>query len=79
MYTRELHKVAPLWVEARRRIVCAADRTQQMASHPFFIAANAEQSIKIYLEKKRIILEDHVSRTIELTNQTNVLISLVGP
>ena len=77
-YTRELHKVAPLWVESRRRIITAKDTAQQMSIHPFFIAAHAQNSIKSYLAKTTGALEDHVSRTHELTNQTNILISLVS-
>jgi hypothetical protein len=78
IYTRELHKVAPLWVEARRRIGTAKDAAQQMSVHPFFIAAQAQHSIKSYLQKTMGALEDQVSRTHELTDETNILISLVG-
>jgi hypothetical protein len=65
-------------VEARRRIIIAKDTAQQMSIHPFFIAANAQESIKSYLQKTIGALEDQVARTEELTTQTNILISLVS-
>jgi hypothetical protein len=49
-----------------------------MSIHPLFIAAHAQNSIKSYLAKTTSALDDHVSRTHELTNQTNILISLVS-
>lgn len=76
-YTRELHKIAPLWVEVRRRIICAKDVSQQMINHPFFAAIGARHSIESYLIKTIQALEDHVIRSNELTEETNVLISLV--
>ena len=66
------------YIEARRRIICAKDTAQQMSIHPFFIAAKAQNSINSYLQKTVLVLEDHVSRTHELTNETNILISLVS-
>ncbi|KAL2064888.1 hypothetical protein VTL71DRAFT_4028 [Oculimacula yallundae] len=50
-YTRELHKVAPLWVETRRRIIVAKDTAKQMSIHPFCVAADAQHSIRAIYKK----------------------------
>jgi hypothetical protein len=77
-YTRELHGIAPLWVEVRRRILAARDAAKQMTGHPFFAALDAQTSITSYLEKVIATLEDHLERTKELAEETNVIISLVS-
>lgn len=48
-----------------------------MIAQPFSATAKAQASIEAYLRKMKLVLADHTVRTIELTSQTNVLISLL--
>ncbi|OAG01310.1 uncharacterized protein CC84DRAFT_1228289 [Paraphaeosphaeria sporulosa] len=80
MYTRELHQLSPLWVQVRRRLVCVKDLAGQMLVHPFFADINGHNgrvAIEGYLTKQVNMVEDHITRTKELEEQTGVLISLI--
>ena len=76
-YTRELHKLVPLFSESRRRILAAKDVTQQMLDHAFFTSVNAHHSMTAYLQKRMAALDEYKTRSLELSEQTNNLISLV--
>ena len=76
-YTRELHRLVPLLGESRRRILAAKDAIQQMLIHPFFTTVEAQQSMSAYFQKTMASLDDYVTRSLELSEQTNNLISLV--
>lgn len=76
-YTRELHRLVPLLSESRRRIVAAKDAIAQMLNHGFFTSVNAHQSMMSYLQKTAAALDDYNTRSLELSEQTNNLISLV--
>ncbi|KAM0802622.1 hypothetical protein BDR22DRAFT_971259 [Usnea florida] len=76
-YTRELHKLVPLFSESRRRIFAAKDVTQQMLDHPFFTSVNAHHSMTAYLQKTMAALDEYKTRSLELSEQTNNLISLI--
>lgn len=77
IYTRELHRLVPLFGESRRRILAVKDTIQQMLGHPFFTSVNAHQSMTAYLHKTTAALDDYKTRSLELSEQTNNLISLV--
>lgn len=79
-YTRELHQLSPLWIQVRRRLVCIKDLAGQMLAHPFFADINGHSgrvAMEGYLTKQVNIVEDHITRTKELEEQTSVLISLI--
>lgn len=76
-YTRELHKLVPLFAESRRRILGAKGAIQQMLDHPFFTVVGAHRSMATYLQKTMAALDNHSTRWLELSEQTNNLISLV--
>ena len=76
-YTRELHKLVPLFGESRRRILGAKDTIRQMLDHPFFTSVNAHKSMAAYLHKTMASLDDYITRSLEISEQTNNLISLV--
>ncbi|KAL8796588.1 MAG: hypothetical protein Q9182_007333 [Xanthomendoza sp. 2 TL-2023] len=76
-YTRELHRLVPLFGESRRRISGAKDAIQQMQDHPFFTTVRAHKSMAAYLQKTTAALDDYNTRSLELSEQTNNLISLI--
>ncbi|KAF2464708.1 uncharacterized protein BDR25DRAFT_380497 [Lindgomyces ingoldianus] len=77
-YTRELHRLSPLWVQVRRRLVAAMDLTYYMIGHPLF---NPDLSVngpcELFLRKQIKILEDYTSRCNQLSDETKTLISLI--
>ncbi|KAL8806857.1 MAG: hypothetical protein Q9200_004894 [Gallowayella weberi] len=76
-YTRELHRLVPLFGESRRRISGAKDAIQQMQDHPFFTTVCAHKSMAAYLQKTTAALDEYNTRSLELSEQTNNLISLI--
>ena len=76
-YTRELHRLVPLFSESRRRIVAAKDVIAQMLNHGFFTSINAHQSMMSYLQKTAAALDDYNTRSLELSELINNLISIV--
>ena len=77
IYTRELHRLVPLFGESRRRISAAKDVIQQMLDHPFFTSVGAHESMTAYLQKTTATLDECNTRSLEVSEQTNNLISLV--
>lgn len=77
IYTRELHRLVPLFTESRRRIQAVRDAIQQMLDHPFFTSVNAHNSMTAYLQKTTAALDDYKTRSLEVSEQTNNLISLI--
>ncbi len=77
LYTRELHKLVPLFSESRRRIFAAKNVIQQMLDHPFFKSVDAHSSMTAYLQKTTAELDGYNTRLLEVAEQINNLISLV--
>ncbi|KAL9074959.1 MAG: hypothetical protein Q9161_001889 [Pseudevernia consocians] len=77
IYTRELHRLVPLFGESRRRISAAKDVIQQMLDHPFFTSVGAHESMTAYLQKTTATLDECNTRSLEVSEQTNNLISLI--
>lgn len=58
-------------------MIGAKDAIQQMLDHPFFTTVGAHKSMASYLQKTMAALNDYNTRSLELSEQTNNLISLV--
>ncbi|KIW71461.1 hypothetical protein PV04_03626 [Phialophora macrospora] len=76
-YTRELHQLSPLWVQVRRRLVATRDVAKQMIVHPYFTSKDGQQAFEAYLNKCMNTVEDQITRSKELTEETSNLISLI--
>ncbi|KAF2819039.1 hypothetical protein CC86DRAFT_413415 [Ophiobolus disseminans] len=79
-YTRELHRLAPLWVQVRRRLSAAKDLSEQLLDHPFFKNINNfdnRSAVRALMTREVRVLDDQISRCNEMAEQTNVLISLI--
>ena len=76
-YTRELHQLSPLWVQVRRRLVAARDTAKQMIVHPYFTSMGPQRAFEPYLQKCLNTIEDQITRSKELGEETSNLISLV--